>query len=291
MKIALLGLGKMGSALARRLLQANFDLTVYNRSKDKMQPLVQAGAKPASTPKEAVANADVVLTCLLDDKAVLETVKGENGILVSLKPGTIHIGTSTILPDTSKQLTKLHQEQGSIYIAGNVLGVPKVADKGELTTIVAGNQNAINQCTAIFNSYSAKILKVGTEPYQANVVKISANYFLVTTIEAMGEIYTFAEKSHVDLDFMNGFFHTVLAHPAFKLYADKIKARDFDNVNFDMKGGIKDLNLFQQAFMDVGVVPDIANIIKNKFIIAIAQGMENKDWSAVTEITREQAGL
>ena len=291
MKVTLIGLGKMGSVLAKRLLLAHYDLTVFNRTADKMQPLIEAGAKGAATLEEAVTGADIIISCLLDDKAVLQMVSEPEGFIRFLQPRAIHINTSTILPDTSKKLEELHHHQETIYLAANVLGVPKAAEAGELTTIVAGNANAIEKCKPLFQAYSSKIINVGTHPHQANVVKICMNYMLITTIEAMGELYTFAEKSGVDVNIINILLHSVFAHPAFKLYVDKIKERNFDEVNFDLKGGNKDLSLFQQAFANAGVVPDLANVIRDKFIIALAHQMENKDWSAVTEITRKQANL
>lgn len=290
-KVALIGLGKMGSVLAKKLLEAGFDLTVYNRTELKMQPILAMGGKGATSAKEAAMSANIIMTSLFDDESVLEVVGDKNGILEGLKQGAIHIGTSTILPSTSKKLTKLHDQKNTIYISGNVLGVPKVAEKGELTSIIAGNQKAIASCMPVFNAYSKTIINVGQEAYKANVMKICTNYLLATTIECMGELYTFAEKNDVDAEHINKMFHTVFAHPAYQLYADKIKDRDFNNVNFDLKGGFKDLQLFQKAFTDVKVVPDLANIIINKFIIALAHGMENKDWSAVSDVTRQLAGL
>ena len=85
--------------------------------------------------------------------------------------------------------------------------------------------------------------------------------------------------------------HQIYGHPAFKRYIDKIYDRDFDEVNFDMIGGNKDISVFQEAFARVGVVPDFGNIIKSRFISALAHGMENKDWSGIYEIVRSQAGL
>lgn len=289
--VTLIGLGKMGSAIAKKLLEANFDLTVYNRTAEKMTPLVKAGAKAADSASKAVQDADVVLTCLLDDNSVLQTVAGENGFLKALKPNAIHLGTSTILPSTSKKLQQLHQAHNSIYLVGNVLGVPKVAEKGELTSFMGGPTNAIHYCMPLLQTYSKKIITISDEPYKANAMKICTNYMLATAIESMGEIYTYAEKSGLDKTFIQEMFHAVFASPVFNLYVDKIKERNFDEVNFDLKAGFKDLNLFQQAFTEVQVVPDIANIIKNKFITALAQGMGEKDWSAVTDITRMQAGL
>ncbi len=288
MKITVIGLGKMGSVLVKRLLQANFQVTVFNRTAEKMQASIQAGASGAATLKDAVENAEVVITSLFDDSVVSQVVAG---FVDFLPAGAIHIGTSTILPETSKKLFDLHQSKGSIYLAGNVLGVPKAAERGELTSIVAGDKAAIEQCQSIFMAYSTKLIVAGVHPYQANVVKICMNYMLATAIEAMGELYTFAEKNAVDLELINSMFHSIFGHPAFKLYVDKIKDRDFSNVNFDLKGGFKDISLFQQAFANVFVVPDIINVIKDKFVIAMAHNMQDKDWSAVTEITRKQANI
>ncbi|HEX4044296.1 MAG TPA: NAD(P)-dependent oxidoreductase [Gammaproteobacteria bacterium] len=291
MQITLIGLGKMGTAMAQRIVQGNFNLTVFNRTKEKMQPLIQAGAKAASSVKEAAVQADIVITALLDDASILQIVNGDDGFLSSLKRGAIHVNTATILPETAKLLARLHHKHGSIYIAAPVLGVPKVAAAGGLTTFAAGDTAAIERCTPVLNTYSANIVPIGNEPYQANVVKISVNYLLAASIEAMGEIYTFAEKSNVNLDIINKLFHTIYAHLGIKRYVDKIKQRDFDDVNFDLKAGFKDLCLFQKAFTDVHVAPTLANIVKDKMMIALAQGMSEKDWSIVTEITRKEAGL
>lgn len=290
-QIALIGLGKMGSAIAQRLLQADFNLVVYNRTREKMQTLIEMGATGAASPREAVAAADIVITCVLNDQALMEIVDGKEGFLHALGKDKIHIGTSTVLPSTSKTLAQLHQRHGNVYIAANVLGVPKAAARGELTTLVAGDSQCIDQCTGIFNAYSSKIIRAGDAAYQANAMKICINYLLVSNIEAMSEIYAFAEKSALDLDTLNAFFHTVFAHPAFKLYVDKIKQRNFGEVNFDLNGGFKDINLFLQGFAEAKAVPGIASVIKNKFITALAYDMGQEDWSAIYNIIRMEAGL
>jgi 3-hydroxyisobutyrate dehydrogenase-like beta-hydroxyacid dehydrogenase len=290
-KVAFIGLGKMGSVLAKKILEANFDLTIYNRTSSKMQPLILAGARGAQSIQQAVDQADVVVTCLFNDEAVLDVVAGKEGFLKMLKPGAIHISISTILPSTSKKLTKLHEENGSIYIAGNILGVPKVAERGESTTLAAGDPNALNACNSIFNAYSNKIIQMGSDAYKANAMKLSTNYLLATAIESIGEIYAYTEKNDIETEIVSSFFHSVFAHPAFKLYVEKIKEQSFDDVNFDLKTGAKDLDLVQEAFTKEHVTPDIANSIKNKFEAALAQGMGEKDWCAITEITRKKAGL
>lgn len=291
MKVTIIGLGKMGSALAERIQQAKFELTVFNRSPEKMQPFIKAGAKGAPTAKEAVRDADVVITSLFDDESVLHMVNSDEGFLSALKKDAIHLGTTTILPETSKQLADQHRAHGSIYIAGPVLGVPMVARQGGLTTFAAGDIDAIQRIESIVKTYSTQIAIVGDQPYQANVMKICANYLLAVSIEAIGEIYTFAEKSNADLDAVNKIFHTIYGHSAVKRYVDKVKDRHFDEVNFNLKGGAKDLSLFQKAFSDAEVVPALANVVKDKLTIALAQGLGDKDWSAFTEVTRWESGL
>jgi 3-hydroxyisobutyrate dehydrogenase-like beta-hydroxyacid dehydrogenase len=290
-KILLVGLGKMGAALATRILQGGFSLTVYNRSKGKAESLVAMGATEAMSLSDAVAVADIVITCLLDDAAVLSVTTGEAGVLRHLKKGGVHVGTSTILPETSTQLSALHVEQGSFYVAANVLGVPKVALAGKLTSLVAGDAEAIKKVESVLKTYSENIMLVGDQPANANVMKVSVNYMLITVIELISELYVYSEKNNVDVSFIQGILHNIFAHPAPKLYIDKIKNRDFDEVNFDMRGGAKDVAIFQKAFAHSGVSPELANVVSGRFIAALAQGMEKKDWSGIYEIIRAEAGL
>src|SRR5580693_3769179 len=106
--VACIGLGRMGSGIARNIQKAGFPLTVYNRTKEKMKPLVEAGATAANTPREAVAGADIVVTNLMDDASVLGAAVGENGIFAGMRAGAIHIGTTTISPSLSTKLAELH---------------------------------------------------------------------------------------------------------------------------------------------------------------------------------------
>jgi 3-hydroxyisobutyrate dehydrogenase-like beta-hydroxyacid dehydrogenase len=107
----------------------------------------------------------------------------------------------------------------------------------------------------------------------------------------IGEVYAFAEKSGLPLDMLVMAFHSTFAEPTLKMYAEKIRNRDFDSPGFALSGGLKDLGLFQQAFTDAGTVPGLANVAKDKLIAAVAVGLANKDWSATYEVSRLLAGL
>jgi 3-hydroxyisobutyrate dehydrogenase-like beta-hydroxyacid dehydrogenase len=288
MKITFIGLGKMGTAMVERLLQAGYQVTIFNRTLSKTKLLVAKGAIFSSSIKEAVKNANVVMTSLLNDKAVLE-VTAE--LLQHIQPGTIHIGLSTILPDTAKSLETKHQEYNTYYISAAVLGIPNVARERGLTTFCAGSAAEIEKILPLLQTFSQNIVPLGSQIFAPNVMKICMNYSLATTIELISELYIFAEKSGLDTEVVRKGLHQIYGHPAFKRYIDKIHERNFAEVNFDMVGGNKDMNLFQEAFSSVGVVPEIGNVVRARFIAALAQGMEGKDWSAIYEIVRAQSGL
>lgn len=290
-KVAFIGLGRMGAAMAHNILKAGFDLTVHNRTASKMKPLVEAGAKAASSPKEAASGADVVLTCLTNDQAVLDNVTGENGLLAGLKPGGIHIGTTTVSPGHAVQMAELHAAQGSHYIAGPVVGRPDAADSGELLTYVAGNQEAIAKCGPLFEAYTMQVTNLGEEQRAANSVKLAINYFVISIAELMGQVYAFAEKNAIGLEFMNDVILTLLAHPALKGYATRIRTRNFDDAAFELITGFKDVQLMLQASTDSRAPLNYGSVIREKFLTAIAHGMEHKDWSAIYEVTRMNAGL
>ena len=290
-KVGFIGLGKMGSGICRNIQKAGFSLSVYNRTKSKMKPFVDAGAYEGQSPKEVASRSDIVLTSLMDDQSVLDTVLSENGIFAGLKPGKVHIGLTTINVKTAEKLEKLHKEKGFIYLAGPVLGRPDAAESGQLRTFMSGDSAAIESCEEVVKSYTSAIIKVGDTASAGTSMKICANYFALTQIEMMGEIYAFAEKSGLNLDLIQMVFQGAFTEPTLKMYAAKIRNREFDDAGFELLGGLKDVLIYEEAFTDMRVIPGIAKVVKDKLVTAVARGLGNKDWSATYEITRLMAGL
>lgn len=288
MNITFIGLGKMGSAMVERLLQSGYDVTVFNRTASKALPLVKLGAKYADSVGQAVKEADVVMSCLLNDQAVLEMVPEA---VNHMKSKSLHVCLSTILPDTSVTLEELHENSNSHFVSAVVLGIPKVVQKGGATAFCAGSDQHIKTIIPLLKTFATDVIALGDNIKAANIMKICLNYSLATALELISELYTFAEKSGLDSEVIKIGLHQIYGHPAFKLYIDKIHDRNFDEVNFDIKGGNKDITVFQEAFARVGVVPELGNIIKSRFISALSHGMENKDWSGIYEIVRAQSGL
>lgn len=290
-KIGFIGLGRMGSGICANIQRAGFSLVVYNRTRSKMTPFLENGAEAAESPAEVAAKAEIVLTSLMDDASVLEITSGENGLLTSLRPNGIHIGLTTIRPGTSEILEKIHREADCHYIAGPVLGRPDAAAAGELKTFLSGDQQVIDICKPVYNSYTSLALNVGTAPGAANTMKVCSNYVAITQITLMGELYAFAEKSGLNPDYVLMIFQMLYAEPIMKMYAEKIKARDFDGAGFDLAAGLKDVRVYEQAFEEAGVLPGLVEVAKEKLLIGMARGLEKMDWSAIYEITRLTAGL
>jgi 3-hydroxyisobutyrate dehydrogenase-like beta-hydroxyacid dehydrogenase len=291
-KIAVIGLGNMGAGIARNIAKAGFNLTVYNRTASKMKPFTEAGATAAASPREAAARADIVITSLMGDDSVLETVEGPDGLLAGIRPGAIHIGVSTVSPKCATTLARLHAAQGSRYVAGPVLGRPDVAEAGELVTFVAGEADALDRCKPVLEAYTRMIRTVSDEHRLANTMKLCANYVATSVIELMGQVYAFGEKSGLDTRLLEEMFQTTWAHPGLKEYATRIRERHFDSEDgFAMTGGLKDVELMLDASEAEGVALEYGQIARSKMLEGIAKGMGRKDWSGTYEVTRIHAGL
>lgn len=292
MKVTFLGLGNMGSGMASRILQAGHELVVWNRTPEKTQPLVAAGARAAASPAAAVRDAEVVVTSLMDDQSVLDMVRGPEGILGAMRLNAVHLCVTTISPDCADELGKLHAGRGSCFVSGPVAGRPDSAGAGQLLTFLAGDAQALAAVRPVCDAYARKVFPMVGRPGLANSMKLCVNYMAVSIIELMGEIYTFGEKAGMDAEVIREVFVDAFAHPALRAYAGKIKDGKFSSAGgFTMKAGLKDVRLMLGASAQIGVAFDIAKVVERKMVGAMAQGMEQADWSGITVITRQEAGL
>lgn len=292
MKVAIVGLGNMGSGIASRILQAGHTVCVWNRTPLKMRPLTEAGAKASATSQEAVRDADVVLTSLMDDSSELQMVEGPNGFLSAMSPGAVHLCVTTISSECADRLSQIHGARGTRFVSGPVVGRPDSAANGELITFLGGEATAIDHVVSVCNAYARKVFQMPGRPGLANAMKLCVNYMAVSIIEVMGEIYAFGDKVALDPEVIKETFLGAFAAPALKIYASKIKQREFtSDVGFTLIGGLKDVRLMLSAAANAGVRFDIAEVVERKMIKAIDLGMADADWSGFTAITRQESGL
>jgi 3-hydroxyisobutyrate dehydrogenase-like beta-hydroxyacid dehydrogenase len=253
-----------------------------------MRPLVEAGATAAHTAREAAAAADIVVTNLMDDASVLGTVLGDNGILAGMRPGAIHIGTTTVSPSLSTRLAELHAANGSHYVAGPVAGRPDAAAAGKLFTFVAGKPEWLERCRPVMNAYANRIVPMGEDPAIAMSMKLVGNFMVASLIELIGEAYVFAESRGVDPSLLTGMFKQFM--PAAEEYVDRICTRDFERAGFTLDGGTKDVTLILQAAAEVHAPLSYASVVRDKCLSAQARGLGHLDWSVLTETSRFDAG-
>ena len=290
MNVAFIGLGNMGAGMAACILRAGHGLTVWNRTAAKADPLVAAGAKAAPSAAAAAKDADIVITSLMDDQSVLDLVNA--GLLAAMKPDAIHLCATTISPECSDRLAALHAKAGTKYVAGPVIGRPDAAEAGHLATYLAGDHDAIERVKPVCGSYAKMVVEISDRPSVANSMKLIVNYAAASIIEILGETYAFAEKCGVSLVHVQQFFQMALAHPAMKMYAEKVRKRDYrEDVGFAMSAGLKDVRLMLSAAGKAGVAFEIGKVIERKMVAALAGDLANADWSATCEVTRREAGL
>ena len=285
--IAFIGLGRIGSGIAKNVQASGCRFVVYNRTPQKTQPFVAAGAKAARTPREAASAADFVITSLMDDQSVLDTLSGADGVLAGMLPDAIHIGTSTISPTATTRIAALHQQHGSYYLAAPVLGRPDAAAAARLLTFVAGRREIVERARPVLETYTQRIFDLGEDHSRAAAMKLTANFFAVSMLELMGQAFTFAEKRGV-LEPMTDLMKTFLAPMG--EYIDRIATRRYDNPGFTLDAGLKDVRLMLQAAGEVNVPLPLASLIRDKCLAAEARGFGQQDWCVFTEISRLEAG-
>jgi len=155
MKVGFIGLGHMGAGMAANLLKAGYEVTAYNRTAGKDRALIEHGARAAAHVADA-CRGDVVITMLADDNAVESVVFGDNGVMVSLRKGAIHVSMSTISVALSERLTAAHVKAGQRFVAAPVFGRPDVAAAGHLFIVAAGAMDALEACRPLFEYWGRR---------------------------------------------------------------------------------------------------------------------------------------
>jgi 3-hydroxyisobutyrate dehydrogenase-like beta-hydroxyacid dehydrogenase len=291
MKTGFIGLGYMGAGMAARLCQAGREVTVYNRTPERMRPLIALGAKGATNMGE-VCSAEVVFTMLADDGAAEEVVLGPAGMLEHLKPGAIHVSCSTISVSLSRRLALAHRQRRQGYIAAPVFGRPEAAATGKLFLAAAGEQELITRIQPLLDVLGQRTYIVSAEPEQANLVKLSGNFLIATVIESLGEAMALVEKGGVDrqqyLELMTSSLFNI---PLYKNYGAMIAGRKFEPAGFAAHLGQKDMRLALAAAEALKVPLPFASILHDRFIELAAHGGDNLDWSAIGGMAAQDAGL
>jgi 3-hydroxyisobutyrate dehydrogenase-like beta-hydroxyacid dehydrogenase len=292
MRIAFIGLGSMGTPMARNLLKAGHAVTVYNRTRQKAEALQADGALIADSPADAIRNTDVLITMLAEDHAVESIIFEPGNVIATLPKSAVHISMSTISVDLSIRMAEAHRDRGQHYVSATVLGRPDAAAAAKLFVMAAGEPAQIKRCQPLFNVLGQKTLIIGEDAPAANVVKLAVNFMLTAVIESMAEAFTLVRKhgleSNAFLDILTG---TIFSAPVFQTYGEAVASDKFEPVGFKLPLGLKDNRLLLAAAEKAAAPMPLASLIHDRFISALAHGFGEMDWSAIARVSYRQAGL
>mgnify|MGYP000860518280 FL=1 len=282
--ISFLGLGTMGSPMALNLLKQNPDLVVWNRSPEPQQKLIEAGATPATTAKDALA-AELSFSMFSNDAAVDAVLSSEN-----ITPNTVHICMASISPELARTLTQRFADAGAKYISAPVLGRPKVAEAGMLNILAAGDPSEISKHEKTLLAMGKRVWPIGVQPEKANLVKIAVNYNILHAIQALAESVALVESHDVNgEEFVNILTNTLFDGVVYRGYGEQVAIRNFDPVLFSMELGRKDLALAEQAASEAGIKLPSTDVLAGLLNKALeTPGLAKKDWAAVSELTLNQ---
>jgi 3-hydroxyisobutyrate dehydrogenase-like beta-hydroxyacid dehydrogenase len=290
MKAGFIGLGNMGLPMARNLLRAGHEITVYNRTRERADSLRAEGATVANQASDACAY-DVLITMVADDRA-LRAVVLDGRLIPKLSPGSVHICMSTISVELAQELTRAHAEAGNQFISAPVFGRPEAAESAKLAVVAAGPARMIGKCQPLFDAMGHRTFFVGEEPSKANTVKLTGNFLILCVIESLGEAYALLRKSGVEPEkFLEIMTSTLFAAPVYKTYGNLIAKEQFLPAGFKLALGLKDVTLVLAAAADARAPMPVASLVRDRILAAIARNGEDLDWSSFSKISAENAGL
>ncbi len=287
--IGFIGLGNLGTPIARNLIQAGRSLRVYNRTKSKTVPLVEAGAVEAGSVEEMARDCPLVISLVSDDQALDAITRGPSGLSAVMPPGAIHLSLSTVSPRISGELHDLHRVRGSHYVAAPVLGRPEAAVRKDLVFCVAGDPVAKKILEPLWPDLGGSSVRdFGPIPSHANVVKLCVNFMLASMVESASEAFALARSHEVDPEELfqllgAGIFNT----PAFKNYGRMILDRKFQPASFTVTLGLKDISLVLEAARDKPVSMEQAKVVRDRLEQSVRKGRGAWDFSAFSLIAGE----
>jgi 3-hydroxyisobutyrate dehydrogenase-like beta-hydroxyacid dehydrogenase len=279
-RVGFAGLGAMGAGIAQRLRDAGHDVSGWNRTKAKAQPLLDAGMGWADTPRELAAQSDVLFTMLTDSRALDATAGGDDGILAGLRPGTVWADLSTIAPDASVELAKRVRERGAFFLDTPVSGSPATLAAGQMSVMVGGDRTAFEHVEDVLGAIGPKVTYIGPNG-QAILSKVAINLALVVSVTAFAEAVALVEKAGVKREaVVDAALKSVIASPVLGYRAPLLV--DDTDVFADVDLQQKDLVLAQELARRLGAaVPTCAATSE---MLSAARGGELRERDFVVSV-------
>jgi 3-hydroxyisobutyrate dehydrogenase-like beta-hydroxyacid dehydrogenase len=280
----------MGLPMAANLLKAGHEVAVWSRQPGPAEALRALGAQIAESPRAAFRG-DAFLSMLSDDSAVRAIVM-DGGLFADGGSATIHVNMATISVAFADELAAFHRDGDVPYVAAPVFGRAEVAAAGRLNIVAAGDRASIAKVQPLFDAMGQRTWLVGDRPSQANAVKICGNFMLASAIEAMSEAVALISAQGVPpKTFLEIMTTALFDAPAYRGYAKIIGDQLFEPAGFRLTLGLKDIRLALSAGEAAHVPLPFASVMRDVFVEAIAHGLANSDWSAISQVALQRANL
>ena len=282
--LGFLGLGSMGSGMARRLVDAGHTVRVWNRSPEPVDELVAAGAERADGASDALA-AEVSFSMLANDEAVESVLDVE---AVAAASGRTHVVMASISPSMAERMSQRFADAGATYVAAPVLGRPAVAAAGKLNIMAAGPTAAIDGVEPYLTAMGSRVWRIGERPSVANAVKAAVNYNIIHAMQALGESIAMTERQGVlPEQFVELLTSTLFGGVVYEGYGGLIARGEYTPPGFHIALGRKDLVLAEEVAGSTGVRPATMAALFEVFDRALADpALKDADWSAIAEVSR-----
>ncbi len=275
MRIALLGLGNMGTPIAHLLQEQGHQLSLWNRTP-------RPGVQLALTLSEAVVGVPIVLTMLSNDAATEAVVFGAQdspGILTSMAKDAIHVSLSTISVKLSRRLTEAHQQCHQHFVAAPVFGRPPIAQQGKLWIAVAGAHLAVEQVRPVLQAVSRGLTVVSDQPWRAHALKLGGNFMIAAMVQAMSEASVFAESQGIPPALFLETVNSALFQSVFYGQYSNTLLNPPPVPGATVALGSKDIALFREAAADAHRHLPLADYIAQQLHSAEEAGMKSEEWS------------
>ncbi|MBT5829853.1 MAG: 2-hydroxy-3-oxopropionate reductase [Candidatus Latescibacteria bacterium] len=288
-KIGFIGLGIMGRPMSKHLINAGYELTVYDIVADSVKEIAAAGATAASTCKEVAENSDVIITMVPDSPDVEAAVFGENGIAEGIKSGSYYVDMSTIAPSVAISVGERLAEQGVKCLDGPVSGGDVGAQNAALSIMCGGEEDVFNEIKPIFDIMGKAVLcgKLGS----GQIVKACNQVLVAVTIAGVSEALTLGAKAGVDpLKIVEVLSGGLARCGILENRGERMVNGDFDP-GFRIRLHYKDLNIIQKTGNDFGVPLPVTGSVFELFKAAMVQDRGELDHSGLLTVIEDMAGI
>lgn len=274
--VGFIGLGAMGSGIARRLKDAGYDVTVWNRTRARADELVASGCRWADTPRQVAESCDLVFSMLTNTAAIRVNAAGDDGVIAGLSPGKIWADLSTIAPFESVKLAEEVRETGAHFLDCPVSGSPATLAAGQMSVMVGGDKGAFDHVEQVLRAIGPKVTWIGPNGH-ALLTKVAINLTLVVSVTAMAEAVALVEKAGVDRErVVDAMLKSVVASPVVQYRAPLLIA-DTD-VYADVELQQKDLVLAQELARTFGAAVPTCSAASDMLSAARSSKLNDRDF-------------